>query len=279
MWYRRDLKARAKEVLRGNYWKAFLISLVIGFATGGGGGGSSGGRSGGGGSGIGGSGGGGNFGGFEGSYHWDGSYDGNSFSFSGWEPDWLLILGAVSAILGIILIVAIGIRVFLGYPLEVGGRKYFVQSAQYFNNKRCFRFAFDGQNYLGIIGTMFIKGIFNFLWFLLLFFPGIVKSYAYRMVPYILADNPNIGARRAIELSNEMMRGHKWKMFVLDLSFLGWYLLGLLALFIGVLFVEPYRHATEAELYLVLRSNVIESGKCSLWELNLYDPNQIEYNV
>lgn len=271
MWSRGELKARAKEVLRGNYWVAFLISLVIGFATGGGGGGS-GGRSGG------------NFNrgnidGFRGSYNWDWSYDGNPFSFSDWEPDWLLILGAVSAILGIILIVAIGIRVFLGYPLEVGGRKYFVQSAQYFNNKRCFRFAFDGQNYLGIVGTMFLKGIFTFLWTLLFIIPGIVKAYAYRMVPYILADNPNIGARRAIELSNEMTRGHKFDMFVLDLSFLGWYLLGMMALFIGVLFVDPYRHATEAELYLVLRTNAIEGGKCSLWELNLYDPGQIEYNV
>ncbi len=278
MWSRSNLKARAKEVLRGNYWKAFLISLVIGFATGGGGG-SSGGRSSGGGSGIGGSGGGRNFGGFSRSYQYDWEYNVNPFSFSDWEPDFLLILGAVSAILGIILIVAIGIRVFLGYPLEVGGRKYFVQSAQYFNNKRCFRFAFDGQNYLGIVGTMFLKGIFNFLWTLLFIIPGIVKSYAYRMVPYILADNPNIGARRAIELSNDMTRGHKFDMFVLDLSFIGWYLLGVLAAFIGVLFVHPYKNATEAELYLVLRSNAIESRKCSLWELNLYDPNQIEYNV
>jgi len=269
MWYRSDLKARAKEVLRGNYWKAFLISLVIMFATGG-----TGGSSGGSGSNYRG-----NSGSYGGNFHWSWSYDGNMFSFTDSVPNLLLILGTISAIIGFILIVAIGIRVFLGFPLEVGGRKYFVQSAQYFNNKGCFRFAFNGQNYLGIVGTMFLKGIFTFLWTLLLIIPGIVKSYAYRMVPYILADNPNIGARRAIELSNEMTRGHKWNMFVLDLSFIGWYLLGLLALVIGVLFVNPYRDATEAELYLVLRSNAIESGKCSLWELNLYDPSKVEYNV
>jgi len=274
MWYRSDLKTRAKEVLRGNYWKAFLISLVIGFATGGSGG-SSGGS---GGSGSGGSGGWENSAGF-GGFHWGWSYNGNIFSFTDPEPNWLPILGAISAIIGIIFIAAIVIRIFLGYPLEVGGRKYFVQSAQYFNNKGCFRFAFDGGNYLGIVGAMFVKGIFLFLWTLLLIIPGIIKSYAYRMVPYILADNPNIGARRAIELSNEMTRGHKLDMFILDLSFLGWYLLGLLALGIGALFVNPYRDATEAELYLVLRSNAIESGKCSLWELNLYDPGKVEYNV
>lgn len=252
MWTRSVLKARAKEVLRGNYWKAFLISLVIGLASGGGGGG--------GGSGARTS----NYGGY-------GPY-GHSSPFSNLGPDFFLIIGAILAMLAIVIFVAIAIRIFLGYPLEVGGRRYFVQSAQYFDNRRCFRFAFDGQNYLGIVGTMLLKGIFNFLWFLLFIIPGIVKSYAYRMVPYILADNPNIGARRAIELSNRMTYGHKFDMFVLDLSFIGWYLLGVLALGIGVLFVAPYQHATEAELYLALRQNAIEQGMCSLSELNLFDP-------
>lgn len=254
MWYRSELKARAKEVLRGNYWKAFLVSLVIGLATGGGGGSGGSGSS------------------------WRNSYNSGS-GYSNWNPEAVAIFGAIAAFLGIIIIAAIGISIFLMGPLEVGGRKYFIQSAQHFDNKRCFRFAFDGQNYLGIVGTMFLRAIFTFLWTLLFIIPGIVKSYAYRMVPYILADNPNIGASRAIELSNNMTRGHKFDMFVLDLSFLGWYLLGLLAFLIGGLFVAPYQYATEAELYLVLRSNAIESGMCNLWELNLYDPNQTEYNV
>jgi uncharacterized membrane protein len=99
------------------------------------------------------------------------------------------------------------------------------------------------------------------------------------MVPYILADNPNIGARRAIELSNRMTYGHKFDMFILDLSFLGWYLLGALCLGIGVFFVKPYEYATEAELYLTLRENAIERGYCSLEELNLYNPFQGEYNI
>ncbi len=73
------------------------------------------------------------------------------------------------------------------------------------------------------------------------------------MVPYILADNPSIGAERAIQLSNRMTGGEKWDMFVLDLSFLGWYILGMLALGIGVIFVNPYVDSTKAELYLILR--------------------------
>lgn len=251
MWTRAELKDRAKTVLRGNYWKAFLISLVIAFTTGGSGGGSG--------------------------WRTDGDYsEFNRFGLSSQEIAALiaLIIGAI----GISLLVAIAIKALLLNPLQVGGRRYFIQSAQYFDNKGCFRFAFDGNNWKGIVGGMFLKDLFVFLWTLLFIIPGIVKGYAYSMVPYILADNPNIGAKRAIELSDNMTRGHKWDMFVLNLSFLGWYLLGVLCFFIGGIFVRPYDDATHAELYLTLRQNAIESGMCSLSELNLYYPGQEEYN-
>ena len=116
---------------------------------------------------------------------------------------------------------------------------------------------------------MLWRAFLNFLWFLLLIIPGIVAAYAYSMVPYILGDNPNIGYRRALQLSTEMTRGHKFHMFLLDLSFLGWLLLGVLALFIGVLFVMPYINASQAELYLMLRRNVIATGVSNNVELLL----------
>ncbi len=87
------------------------------------------------------------------------------------------------------------------------------------------------------------------------------------MVPFILADSPNIGYKRALNLSEQMTGGHKFNMFVLDLSFIGWYLLGLLAFFIGIFFVLPYVNATQAELYLVLRKNALERGLCNYDEL------------
>ena len=163
----------------------------------------------------------------------------------------------------------IAFRIFLGYPLEVGGRCFFIKSAQNKDNKKCFGFAFNGRNYLGIVRTMLRRGLQNFLWYLVLIIPGIVKSYAYRMVPYILADNPNIGSKMAIRLSDEMTDGHKFNMFILDISFFGWYLLGMLALIIGVLFVLPYVNATDAELYLALRKNALEKGLCSNEDLLL----------
>ena len=95
--------------------------------------------------------------------------------------------------------------------------------------------------------------------------------YSYRMVPYILADNPNFGADNAITLSRKMMDGNKFALFVLELSFLGWFLLGLLAFGVGILFVSPYVYATEAQLYLVLRDTAIDQGYCTAEDLNLYN--------
>ena len=94
-----------------------------------------------------------------------------------------------------------------------------------------------------------------FLWSLLLAIPGIYKYYQYRFVPYIISDKPNLTAKNALAASREMTRGNKFKIFLLDLSFIGWYLLGLLALFVGVFFVMPYHEAAIAKLYNQLRDS------------------------
>lgn len=98
------------------------------------------------------------------------------------------------------------------------------------------------------------------------------------MFPYILAENPNIGVKRAIELSNKMTDGHKFEMFILDLSFIGWCLLGVLACGIGIIFVFPYQNATNAKLYLVLRNNALSRYWCDYSELLLVDNDTNSYN-
>jgi uncharacterized membrane protein len=236
------LKEKAKGVLKGNYWKAFVVSLVLLFAGANTrGGGSSGGR--------------------EGFNRYRGEINERT----------LVVIGFIILIVAIIAIIAIAIRIFAGYMLEVGGRKFFIRAAEGETNMGYLGYAFSEGRYFNVLLTMLLRSVYTFLWSLLLIIPGIVKSYAYRMVPYILADNPQIGRRRAIELSNEMTNGEKWNMFVLDLSFLGWYLLGVIALGVGVLFVHPYEDATNAELYLVLRDSAIESGLTTYEELNLVD--------
>ena len=81
----------------------------------------------------------------------------------------------------------------------------------------------------------------------------IIKTYEYYMVEYLLCENPDINWRDALAQSKEMMRGNKWATFVLELSFLGWFLLGFLVCCVGTLFIQPYYNATLAQLYLKLR--------------------------
>ena len=103
---------------------------------------------------------------------------------------------------------------------------------------------------------MFLRNLFVALWSLLLVIPGIIKLYSYRLVPYILKEHPEISGTQVITISRQMMNGHKWNTFVLDLSFIGWMLLS--ALTFGILhlfYVGPYMQATDAELYEAVKAD------------------------
>ncbi|MDQ6419347.1 DUF975 family protein [Paenibacillus sp. LHD-117] len=313
MWKRKDLKRRAKDVLRTTYWKAFLVSIILIFVGSSASGGSSivydagslsidmivnsddy---------------------GFGNDYDYSNEYDyENDLNYEAeldteidseltselgteldselnteleteWDSDyyeyetvdidwsflWEPYMLIVWAILLIMLAFGLAFRFFLLSPLEVGSMRYFKQAAEQDANLNNLGYAFGKGRYVDIVKTMFWRGLLNFLWYLLLIIPGIVKFYAYSQVPYILADNPNIGYKRAVRLSSQMTRGHKFRIFVLDLSFIGWILLGFLALFVGVLFVLPYINATKAELYLKLREGALENDLTTEEELLLHD--------
>lgn len=104
-----------------------------------------------------------------------------------------------------------------------------------------------------LIGLM--TYIFVFLWSLLFVIPGIIKSYSYSMAYYIKADNPDYDWRACINGSKEMMKGHKWDLFVLDLSFIGWLIVGCLLLGVGTLWVLPYMEAARAQFYESIKSS------------------------
>ena len=110
---------------------------------------------------------------------------------------------------------------------------------------------FKDEQYADFMLIMFLRGLFIFLWSLLLIIPGIIKSLSYAMVPYILAeDGVDVKHTDAITASREMMDGHKWRLFVIYLSFIGWYILGALTLgVLTVLYVEPYVQQTLALFY------------------------------
>ena len=106
------------------------------------------------------------------------------------------------------------------------------------------------------------------LWSLLLVIPGIIKSYAYSQAFYIQQDQENKDWRYCLDKSQEMMKGHKWDLFVLDLSFIGWYIVGLLCLGIGILFVTPYHEMAKANFYLELKKSFGGEEKEEAVEVN-----------
>ena len=113
---------------------------------------------------------------------------------------------------------------------------------------------FLGNKNLGdniMLGLM--KNVFIALWSLLFVIPGIVKSYSYAMAYYIKYDHPEYDWKTCITESRKMMDGHKWRLFCLEFSFIGWLLLGSLVCGIGVLWVIPYMQAANANFYDDLR--------------------------
>ena len=105
----------------------------------------------------------------------------------------------------------------------------------------------------------FLVGLFTALWSLLLYIPGIVKYLSYSQANYILAENPDIGAREAIKRSMAMMNGHKMELFVLYLSFFGWALLCGITFGIAAIWVIPYMNATLANFYNKIKNgNTVE---------------------
>lgn len=237
MWTRADLKARAKMTLKGHYWTAFVASLVVALVSGGGGS-SSGGAA--------------------------GSEFGSAAETM--PPEY-----AAGFAIGIIIAAAAGLAVaiFLGSVLEVGARRYFTSACCRHYDLGNLGFAFKQGRYGNVVKVQLIRGIKEFLWFLVFIIPGIIKGYAWCLVPYILADNPHLDHKRALQLSDKMTMGHKAEIFVLELSFIGWYLLGALCCGVGVMFVNPYHDSTMAELYMQLRHEALQRGDTTMEELCL----------
>ena len=100
-----------------------------------------------------------------------------------------------------------------------------------------------------LIATNFLRGLFTFLWMLLFIIPGIVAIYNYAMVPYILAENPTMAPIEAIAQSKRMMYGNRWRLFCLEISFIGWMILTVFTFGIGGLWLTPYMQAAFADFY------------------------------
>ena len=231
---RAELKERGKAAFKSNYWNCVIAALVLAMISGG-----------------------------EIASHRNqirGSGVETNMHFQRIYPVIAGLLPLIFLIIGMSYVVFKMLDIFLFNALVVGGHRFFLINRTYPAKLGEIGIAFES-NYINIVKTMFFNDLFISLWTLLFVIPGIVKSYSYRMVPFIMAEDPNTDSMRAITLSRQMMDGHKLDAFILDLSFIGWHLLSAITVGIfGIFYTNPYVNATNAELYAELRDKLMVSN-------------------
>ena len=266
MWSRKELKQKGKKAFNRNYWKTVLVAVVLSLIVGTGGSGAS------------------FANGFSDGFsdgvsdatdtmseidnydddyddYDDYDYDYDYDDYSGMDideefgvPGPEIVAIAIFVIVFIIIFVivmaiVIVIDAFVINPLEIGIRRFGLANLNAKAEVKEIGFGYD-HNYKNGVKTMFFRDLYTFLWSLLFIIPGIVKSYEYRMIPYLLADHPDMTSEQAFAESKRMMTGQKWNAFVLDLSFIGWDILSILTLgMLSIFYVEPYKFMTKAALY------------------------------
>ena len=177
--------------------------------------------------------------------------DGTSIAFGLAAFGFFFIAMMVLAL--IVTVIGFAIKVLLINPIEYGCKNFFRRNLDEPAKLSSITFGFD-KNYKNAVKTGFFKDLFVWLWSLLFVIPGIIKAYEYRLVPYIYAENPDMDYKAILAESSKLMKGHKWNTFVLDLSFIGWEFLSLLTCgLLSVFYVDPYRLQTDAALYEAIK--------------------------
>ena len=142
------------------------------------------------------------------------------------------------------------LQIFFFNVLSVGFAVAFLKLLREGDNRLTSNlFGISFHRYWHKVWGMFLMGLFIALWSLLFIIPGIVKAFSYAMTPYILEERPELSANEAINHSRAMMKGHKFDLFWLYLSFIGWGFLCILTLGIGLLWLMPYMQTASAAFY------------------------------
>ena len=266
MWTRKSVKEKGKKAFFGNFWKSVLVAIILGITLGAASSGFSSGSS------------------LSSSVtsliktmtesqsgstngtitYTDDQGDSHNVTFdldlsdptSVDQDEVKFVVSTVLAILAIGFVIYLVITVFalafkylLLTPFEYGCRKFFRKNLDEPAKLSNIVYVFDS-HYKNIVKTAFLTDLFIWLWSLLFIVPGIIKAYQYRLVPYIMSENPNMNFRDAQAESARLMKGNKWKSFVLDLSFIGWDILSLFTWgILDIFFVGPYKASTDAALY------------------------------
>ena len=219
-----DHRARAREALRGNWVTAVLVYLVAGLLI--------------------------------------GSSDSPSFNFNlnieAGHVDFSLsqeleqflegTLGLAMPLVITLSLLLLVVRLALGGVMSMGRATYSLNLIDGAEAEFADLFTGFGRFYDALIMNV-VSILMVFLGALLFVVPGIILGYAYAMAPYILAENPDISGTEALRLSRQMMKGHKWELFWLELTFIGWSILAAFTLGLGNLALEPYKGISKASFY------------------------------
>ena len=165
--------------------------------------------------------------------------------------------------------------IILAGPLTIGLNAFFVKNTlgRFDEISMTTPFVAAFQNFGRKLGGYLWMLLFTFLWSLLFWIPGIIKGFSYAMSPYILSDCPNVKAKDALKLSMRMMKGHKWEMFVMELSFLGWGILSALTFgILSIFYVDPYMNSSFATYYLEVREDALRRGVITMGQLEGVEP-------
>ena len=180
--------------------------------------------------------------------------DGNTHDITGFAIVGLILVFLVVTL--IITAIALAVKYFLLVPFEYGCRKFFRKNLEEPAKLSNIVYVFDS-HYKNIVKTAFMRNLFISLWSLLFIVPGIIKAYEYRMVPYIMSEDPTMNYKDALAESKRLMTGNEWKSFVLDLSFIGWDILSVMTWgILEIFFVAPYKASTDAALYESLKYGI-----------------------
>jgi uncharacterized membrane protein len=232
-WDIATLKGMAKNALMGSYWKSVLVGFLLMLCTATASSGTA-----------------------RGAEQAESQADTGFFDQLTNNPYFGVIAMMIAAVALLAGIAGMALRILVMNPLEIGIRRYFMEDLYAPCELDRLTYGFK-MNYANGIITMLLRSIFTALWFLLLIIPGIIKSYEYRMIPYLLAENPDLEWRDAFAISKRMMDGEKWNAFLLDMSFLGWVLLSAVTLgLVAIFYVNPYKGLTDAALYMALREKI-----------------------
>ncbi|MGI6247839.1 MAG: DUF975 family protein [Acutalibacteraceae bacterium] len=155
---------------------------------------------------------------------------------------------------------------FVSGPVTVGNRRFYLMNRLGGGDFKTLFSAFK-PGYFNVVKGVFIKTVYIFLWTFLFIIPGIVKSFEYSLVEFILAENPNLSPHEALDLSSRMTDGKKGEILIFQLSFIGWLLTIAMTCGISLFFLRPYVEASWAELYTALRENAILNGTVEYKEL------------